>query len=120
MLFSGKKNIDNILGFVKESQKKSDSCDLLIICEDGSMKCHSFGLIAGSSFWRELLFGNIFEEQICIICTEFKMTEFQSMLDFILDGKLSYCEEDRLKLVEIARIVLPDLKMSRKETMKPI
>ena len=39
------------------------------------------------------------------------MTEFQSMVDFILDGKLSYCEEDRLKLVENARIVFPDLKM---------
>ena len=75
------------------------------------MTCHSFGLIAGSSFWRELSFGKIFEEQSYIICAEFKMTEFQSMLDFILDGKLEYCEEDRLKLVEIARIVLPDLKM---------
>ena len=111
MLFSGKKNITDILGFVKESQKKSDSCDLLIICEDGSMRCQSFGLIVGSSFWREMLFGKIYEEQICIICTEFKMTEFQSMLDFILDGKIDYCEKDRMKLAEIARIVLPDLKM---------
>jgi hypothetical protein len=75
------------------------------------MKCHSIGLTAGRSFWRELSFGNIFEKQIYIICTEFKMTEFQSMLDFILDGKLEYCEEERLELVEIARIVLPDLKM---------
>ena len=111
MLFSGKKNITDILGFVKESQNKSDSCDLLIICKDGSMRCQSFGLIVGSSFWREMLFGKIYEEQICIICTEFKMTEFQSMLDFILDGKMDYCEKDRMKLAEIAIIVLPDLKM---------
>ena len=75
------------------------------------MRCQSFGLIVGSSFWREMLFGKIYEEQICIICTEFKMTELQSMLDFILDGKIDYCEKDGMKLAEIARIVLPDLKM---------
>jgi hypothetical protein len=39
------------------------------------------------------------------------MTEFQSVLDLILDGNPEYCEEDRSKLVEIARIVLPDIKM---------
>ena len=111
MRFSGKKNIDSILGFVKESQKNSDSFDLLILCEDGSMGCHSFGLIAGSSFWRELLSDKVHEEKICITLTEFRMEELQSMLDFVCDGTLKYCEKDRLKLFEVTRNVLPDLKM---------
>ena len=75
------------------------------------MRCHSFGLVVASSFWRELLSGKIFEEQICITLTDFRMTEVQSMLDFILEGTINVGKNERLRLVDITRNFLPDFKM---------
>ena len=51
--------------------------------------------------------GKIFEEQICITLTDFRMTEVQS----ILQGTINVGKNERLRLVDITRNVLPDFKM---------
>ena len=78
----------------------------------------SFGLLAASSFWRELLYDKHNEEKVCIICPEFKKNDLQFMLQILFEGQLESYQKDRLKNFKIAKTILPDLDICSEQNKK--
>jgi hypothetical protein len=117
MVFLRKDNLECILGYVKESLD-SKSCNIVIFCQNGSLNYQSFGLIAASSFWRELLYDKNNEEKVCILCPEFKKNDLQFVLQILFEGQLESDKKDKLKIIKIANTILPDLEICSEQNKK--
>ena len=102
--------------FVKESLD-SKSCNIVIF-QAGSLNYQSFGLLAASSFWRELLYDKNNEEKVYILCPEFKKNDLQFVLQIIFEGQLESDQKDKIKIIKIANTILPDLEISYEQNKK--
>ena len=117
MVFLRKDNLECILGYVKESLD-SKSCNIVIFCQDGSLNYQSFGLLAASSFLRELLHDKHNEEKVCILCPEFKKNDLQFLLQIIFEGQLESDQRDTIKIIKIANTILPNLEIPYEQNKK--
>jgi len=91
-------------------------CDLLLVCSDGTLVCHSAMLAAASNMWRQILPSVKSElglELVTVLLPDTTCTLMSGVLSLLYTGKLDQTPDTLLdQTIKVVSQVLPDLSLS--------